>query len=215
MDPAQAGQSLSLSNFTLNIAGQNLTEGSANFTTAPTAQFANGDFVGLSFAVDTSALANFPYTSISMSGMNTTAIAGGTTLTTVAAELHTMLSVDFKDVNNTFTYSLKITVRLADGTSDDITITVESGTSAAGTRDSVLSALQDLRINGKKLDVQPVGETRVMIKGTETSDVKDVLLDGGKDPNTGNDPGIVKASRATRVSTNAVTPKLFINGKEK
>jgi len=25
----------------------------------------------------------------------------------------------------------------------------------------------------------------------------------------------VKASRATRVSTNAVTPKLFINGKEK
>jgi hypothetical protein len=216
VDPAQASQSLSLSNFNLNIAGQNLREGSANFTTAPTANFSYGEFTGLTFAINTSGLSNFPYTSVSMSGLTVTAQPLVGQAVNVTADVpHTMLSLDFKDVANTFNYSLKITVRLADGTSNDITITIESGTTAGGTRDAVLSALQDLRINGKKLDVEALGDTRLKIKGTDASDLKEILLDGAKDPNTGNDPGIVSVSRAARISTTAVTPKLFLNGKEK
>ncbi len=67
IDPYQSSQSLSLSNFNINIAGQNVNEATTTFTTTPTAQFENGALVGLTFAVNTSAL-GFGWNSLSMSG---------------------------------------------------------------------------------------------------------------------------------------------------
>lgn len=96
VDPTQASQSLSLSNFNLNIAGQNLSEATATFTTLPTVQFANGVLTGITFAVNTAGLANFPYTSLSMTGLNVAAqTVGGQTLNVLAEKRQTALVVDF------------------------------------------------------------------------------------------------------------------------
>jgi hypothetical protein len=73
VDSTQASQSIPLTTFTLNIAGQNFSYGSASFTTSPSALFENGAFKGLNFVLDTSGIANFPYTALSMSSLTVTA----------------------------------------------------------------------------------------------------------------------------------------------
>jgi len=78
VDATQASQALTPAAFNLNIAGHNFALGSASFTTAPTLLFANGDFVGVNFALDTSAVPGFPYSSLAMGGLNVTAIQTGT-----------------------------------------------------------------------------------------------------------------------------------------
>src|SRR4029079_17333319 len=101
VDPDQASQSLSVSNFTLNIAGQNLTEASASFTTLPTAEFAYGEFKGLTFAIDTSGISGFPYTSMSMSDLDLTVQPQvGDPINVTLAPKRTVLVVDFSGAVN-------------------------------------------------------------------------------------------------------------------
>lgn len=53
VDDSVASQTVSPIGFNLNIAGQNFTLGSANFTTLPTLQFAYGQIQGVNFVLDT------------------------------------------------------------------------------------------------------------------------------------------------------------------
>ena len=77
VDVSLANQSLAVSGFNLNLAGEDFAESTAAFTSSPVALFEYGEFVGLSFAIDTSATPSFAYSSLSISGMVITALAAG------------------------------------------------------------------------------------------------------------------------------------------
>jgi len=78
-------QTLPASNFSLTLAGQTFTEGTPNvvFTVSPQVQFASDTVTGIVFTIDTSAVADYPYDSITgtiANGMNTaSAVLRGTT----------------------------------------------------------------------------------------------------------------------------------------
>jgi hypothetical protein len=78
VDPDVASQSLPLMNFALLFAGQTLTPATGTFTTSPTAQSEYGEFEGITFAITTSGIGGFPYSSVSVSGLTVTAVAAVT-----------------------------------------------------------------------------------------------------------------------------------------
>ena len=115
VDPAQASQSLPLSNFSITVpygtASQaTLTPLNASFTTSPTVQFASGVFTGVNFSIDTSTIAGFDYTSISMSGSTLTAVlpAPNIPLTTTVVANNTQFQVDFANAKTGVAYRIQI-----------------------------------------------------------------------------------------------------------
>ena len=84
LNASQATQSLSLTNFTIGMAGAVVTSSNATFSTAPSMQFAYGAITGLTFGADTSSLAStagFPFSDVSASVLLATAV--GTVVVTV------------------------------------------------------------------------------------------------------------------------------------
>jgi hypothetical protein len=78
----QPNQTLPLTEFNLNVAGQNFTFGSAAYTTAPALLFSNGDIVGLVFGINTPGT---PYLSIGFAnGTQTVQAAAGQFINTPA-----------------------------------------------------------------------------------------------------------------------------------
>jgi hypothetical protein len=84
VDPTQPSQSIALTDFTITIGGQTFSEGSANFTTPPSIQFAYGQQTGLTFALATSTTGSPPLslTSFNSSASFDTATTGTTFATT-------------------------------------------------------------------------------------------------------------------------------------
>lgn len=217
VDSTQATQTLPLNNFTFQFGGQTIDTSNATFTVAPVADFAYGDLVNIRFAVTF----NTPiggWASVSVSNDVATAVDANTLQPendNVTDNPRAMLGIDFKNVVNRFNYSVKIWVKLEDGSSNDITINIEASTTAGGTRDQVLSALQDLKIGDQKLDVEALSDTRLKVKGTTKSDVS--IVEFTAQQQNGNDPGIASIFHNGREKspTAAAPPKLSYNGDAK
>jgi hypothetical protein len=204
VDPDQASQSLALTDFSLSLAGETLTPATADFTTNPTAEFEYGQFVGLSFAIDTSGISGFPYTSVSMSGLNVTAQPPvGDAFIVAAAPKRTSLSVDFSAAGNTTAYELTIWVYLDGLNRTDVTITVSANTTGPGLRDAVWAALKD-----EGIDVTMSGEGRLVFQGTAANQFKMVRFNA-----TSTAINNLKVAESTAVGN--IAPKLNINGTDK
>ncbi len=207
VDPTQASQSLTPTNFNLNIAGQNLTGSSLYFTTTPTVQFANGEFVGLNFALNTSTLAGFPYSSLSMAGLNVTAQPlVGQTFNVLAAVKNPAIDIEFSTWftggNN---LTLSITWKLSDGTDDGTTIQIPSGTSKETVRTLVYSVLDD---NGLKPTA--IGNTELLVKGTAKAQLTEFRLSVTGQSNAWTGP-----TYKGRVATVDISPAFYLNGDKK
>jgi hypothetical protein len=203
VDSSQASQSLTPAAFNLNIGGQNFAYGSASYTTAPTLLFANGEFVGVNFALDTSLVPGFAYSSLAMGGLNVTAIQSGTgqQFFTLAAPKVSMLSFGFGECGAAdYTYSLRAAVTYANGTVKQVDISVEKGTTASGLRDMIQVALK-----AEGVDAVVQGENLVL-KGTEANNLKTVSFQATKDPNAILKPSILKIKQEGRLSTADITP---------
>ena len=143
VDASLASQSLAVSGFNLNIAGLNLAQGSASFTTPPTAEFEFGVFQGLTFTINTSTTPNFALTSISMSGMNITAIVTGSgqQLQSNVVAAQTALVLDFSQVTTGKAYVIHFSLKKADGTLlETADITISADATRAQIVDAILTA---------------------------------------------------------------------------
>ena len=85
VDETLATQSLSLSDFSLTLAGHTFT--ASNFASTPTMQFAYGEYVGLTFSLNTSGVSGYPFLSLAMSASDTITGVDATTLVNVNAAL--------------------------------------------------------------------------------------------------------------------------------
>src|SRR5262249_40738338 len=161
--------SLVLSNFSLTLAGHTFTASDAQ--SAPTIQFANGEAVGITFEIDTSGVASYAFTSLSMSGWNFTAVPPvGDPFIVADAPQRSQLTIDFKDAGgNPLAYNLTVKVETQSGTIADKTFQVPATTSA-GLRDSVYGVLKDI----KGLEVEWISDTRLIVKGTKDNQLKRV-----------------------------------------
>lgn len=209
VDPTQASQSLTPTAFNLNIAGQNIAGqniavGSASYTTAPTLQFAYGELTGVNFAVDTSVAPGFAFSSISMTGLNVTAVVTGTgqqILAPVDVKV-TMLSFDFSQIQPAaYDYSLTVTVSYADGTNKSVTFTVETGTTGGGLRDMMVTALKSVGVDAKAVD-----GNRMIVEGTADKNVSFVKFEAPKQAVTAAKPSIVDLKLAGRLSIADLRP---------
>jgi hypothetical protein len=167
IDPTQASQSLALSAFNLNIAGQNFAYGSASYTTAPTLQFEYGHLVGVTFAVDTSAVTGFPYASISGASGTITAIDIVTSLplSAPAKSKNASVVIDFNAITIPTTtqgeqeFSIRVTA--TDGTQMSVSVMVKPGDTKTEVRDK----FEELLVNAG-FKATAVGSTMLDIKGT-------------------------------------------------
>ncbi|MBA4062295.1 MAG: hypothetical protein C0501_01050 [Isosphaera sp.] len=142
VDPTLANQTVTLTDFKLNIAGRNLTTSTSGvFATAPTALFAFGVFQGVTFAADTSALADFPYTSLSLNGLTGAAQSAGQTFNVNAAASTSALTLDFSQVTIGEAYIITIDMKKDDGTLIGETLTITVG--ATATRAQLVQAIVD------------------------------------------------------------------------
>jgi hypothetical protein len=161
INPTLANQTVSLSNFALNIAGQNLIPATATFTTSPTAQFEYGEFVGLTFAINTAAIAGFPYTAVSAAGSTVTASRVGLpALTTNIVVADNFITMDFAQVTTGKAYLLKVEVMAGPQRTSSFTVVVGAGASAEEIRTMVLNGLKS-----DGFDVTAVGTTKLSIGG--------------------------------------------------
>lgn len=195
--------------FNLNIAGQNFTYGSASYTTAPTLLFEYGEFVGVSFELDTSAAPGFAYSSLAMSGLDVTAIVAGTgqQLFTAAAKRQTMASLDFTNTYTTDAVNITVKVTFADGSTKQEIVLVPASSDAVTVRAFIWSTLDDMEGVKAVLDAG----NRLEVKGTDKL-LKSIEFTAGKD-NLNRDPGIVYL-KAKVLGTADVTPVVKVNGTE-
>jgi hypothetical protein len=87
VDPTQPSQSIALTDFTITVGGQTFSEGSANFTTPPSIQFAYGQQTGLTFALDTSTSGSPPSLFSSLDTSTTLSTSSTSSLGTSASGL--------------------------------------------------------------------------------------------------------------------------------
>lgn len=161
VDATLASQSVALTTFNLNMAGQNFAYGSANFTTAPTAQFAYGQFTGLSYAINTATATGFGYSSISQSGMNITVVPNvGQPIQTVAAIAQDAIVLDFTDVTTGKAHMLRIDLLKLNGDRIEVTglINVSATATTADIVDAVATSLGGstkfkVTVDGKKVKI--------------------------------------------------------------
>ncbi len=209
VDPNLANQVLPATVFNMNIAGQNFSYGSANYTQPPTLHFAHGEFVGVNFAL--SPPAGFAYTSLSASfdinGNNIiTAIQAGTGQQFIAAAPTkvTLLSLDFSKCDTAgYTYELTITVSYKDAPDKSVTITVEEGTTKGGLRDMIESALSNEGVKTKLY-----GDHRLGIEGTEKNPMSFVKFQAPKGQQGGAtlEPSIKDIFQAGRNKAQGINP---------
>jgi hypothetical protein len=165
VDTTQANQSLTPTAFNVNIAGQNFTYPSANFTTAPTLQFQYGDLQGATFTVNTPGT---PYLSIGIAnGIASVQTAPNQFINAPAPQTNASVTIDFAALKVPATggpFDLTIRVTAGTGAPKNVEITIEAGASANSIRDQFQIALFD---NG--FTVYAVGGatgTQLQIQGT-------------------------------------------------
>ena len=204
VDPDAASQSLALSNFALTLAGHTFT--AADAASTPTVQFENGVFVGITFAIDTSGVAGYPYTSLSMSGLNLTAVPRiGDPFFVMAPAERSALTVDFKNAGgNLLAYKLTVKVETQSGTIANVDFQVPASATAGQIRDAVSAALDGV----KGLEVKLSSDDRLIVYGTKNDQLVRVRFDGTAVQQLG-------AIKAIAVPGGTVTPKLNINGADK
>jgi hypothetical protein len=142
VDPTQANQSVALTNFKLNIAGLNLTEADLGvFDDPPMALFARGVFQGVTFTADTSALADFPYSSLSLSGLSGVAQSVGGQTFNVAAQVGTsVVTLDFSEARIGEVYNILLKFQKEDGSALNTQVI---GVGATTTRPQLIQAIVD------------------------------------------------------------------------
>jgi hypothetical protein len=162
VDPTQASQSLTPT-INLNIAGQNFTYGSANYTSGPTLLFQSGDLAGVNFAVAT---AGTPYLNVSAAnGIAAAEIAVNQYLyAPVANKGPGSIVADFKNFKPPTAaqgdQEVSLLVKLSDSTDVRIQISVTSNTTKTGLRDLFVTALQSHNIKASAS-----GDTQLIITG--------------------------------------------------
>jgi len=111
IDPDQPSQSLPLSNFSLSLAGQTFTSANATFITSPTIQLANGTETGVTFAIDTSAVTGYQYSSLSMNGEGTLTAIDAIThapVNVIVLADNVQFEVDFAQAKTMVSYRIEI-----------------------------------------------------------------------------------------------------------
>lgn len=166
VDPDQASQSLTLTAFNLNIAGQNFTYGSASYTTAPTLLFEYGDLVGISFAVDTSMVFGFAYSSISIANGIATAqlAANGQFINAPVANQTASVIIDFSAISIPAAGqgAVEVKIRVTAGTTvQSVTVEIQPGATKAQVRNAFQDALTSVGFSAVS-----DGDTGLRIKGT-------------------------------------------------
>jgi hypothetical protein len=204
VDADAASQSLTLSNFALTLAGHTFTESDAS--SAPTVQFENGVFVGVTFDIDTSGVAGYPYTSLSMSGLNLTAVPPvGDPFLVAAPVERASLVVNFKSAGgNLLAYNITVKVETQTGGKANATFTVPANATAGELRDAVYAALKDI----KGIEVDMSSDDRLIVHGMKDDQMVRVRFDG-------NAIQQLNAIRGIPVPGGNSTPKLNINGTDK
>lgn len=177
VDDSQASQSLALSNFTLTLAGQVLTPANASFTTSPTMQFAYGEMTGITFAIDTSGISDFPYAGVSAEGMTLSAVDDNneTAVAPMAPKKGTV-TLDFNLVKGKKTGAgiidagtLTVKVTLQSGTVITATVNFSSGISTATLAESIAAELED-----QGLASATANGDRVSFTGLQNDPIKSV-----------------------------------------
>jgi hypothetical protein len=161
VDPTLASQSIPLTDLQVNLAGQLLPGGGATFTTSPTIQFAHGVFTGVTFALNTSAVAGYHYNSVSMSGMTVSGVtrAGGQNVNATAALAQPGVQLDFSSFTTGTAYRLRVVIQSATQNLESVTITVAAG---ATTQDVVAAIAAAL--DGDKVEVLEKSNSRLLIR---------------------------------------------------
>lgn len=175
VDATQESQSLELTNFNLNLAGQNISQSTPDvvFTVLPTVQFRNGVLVGVTFNVDTSALANFPYTSIWMNGGMQISAQPPVQPPPIGippphvgqANQRAFLMLDFSNAKTGVSYRIDLVVKDANGnTLMSGPINIGAGASAEDIRDAVAASLGD---TGLEVTIKPGNKLMIQSKGNK------------------------------------------------
>lgn len=176
VDPTLSSQALTPTAFNVNIAGQNYAYGTANYTTAPTILFANGDLVGVSFAVNMAA--GSPLLSVSVGNGIATGIDAITNLplnSPVAAKGPATLTLDFSTITipTTGSKKIKLTVYATGNVVKEVEVEIFPGATTATVTATMKAALE-----GAGFTVSAVGTTQLTISGTATSELTKIVADG-------------------------------------
>jgi len=197
-----ASQTLSLTNFNLNLAGSNFAFGTANYTTPPTILFEFGEFKGVNVAINTTG-PGFAYTSVVLTGINAVVtVVGGQQFFVAAPPERTALVIDFSGAGgNPLGYEIRIRVDTQAGNQADISFNVAANTSGGILRDLISTVLKD-----KGFDVERSGDARLIVQSKKKDDhLVKVRFDGTALQQLG-------AIKGRGVNSGIVTPKLNING---
>lgn len=197
VNASRASQSLALSNLTLTLAGKVLTQANASFTTSPTMQFAYGEMTGITFAVDTSGVSDFPYASVSAEGLTLTAVdANNNAVVAPMAPKKGTVLLDFGTTQGTVTAagqidagSITVKVTLQSGTVITSTVEFSTGISRAGLATLVAGDLEDQGLGS----ATATGD-RVTFGGLQNDPIKSVELTitNNKGVSTGGTKGITR-----------------------
>ena len=201
---ASISRTLELSNFTLTLAGHTFTASDAS--SAPTVQFEDGVFVGVTFDINTSGITSYLYTSVSMSGLDVTAVPPVGDPFLVAAQVErAALNVDFKNAGgNATAYKMTVKVETQNGEKANVSFNVPAMTTAAQLRDLVAAALKDK----KGIEVEKSGDDRLSFFGTKDDQLVRVRFDGVNLQQ-------ITAMTGKAVAAGNVTPKLNLKGVDK
>ena len=152
VDPSAATQSLTPTSFNLNLAGYDYAYGIASFSTAPTLQFAYGDLVGISFALNLTG-AGSPYSSISVASRIATAVdaANGQFIAAPVVDQTASVYIDFSTITIPTAadgvQEVKIRVTAADGTVKVVTVEIQPGATKTQVRNAFKTALTAVGFN--------------------------------------------------------------------
>jgi hypothetical protein len=174
VDPDVPNQYLTLANFNLNLAGQNIGAGyTYPGSDAPQVHFQNGEFKGLVFDLDTSALAGFPVSRLTMSGLDLDYVFGGQTFQVRADLGSTFVHLDFTGTTVGRDYTLTITIETADGTLPVIGVGITAAATPETIRTTVATALETA-----KVAVRSAGTTQLIISDADGKPLKSVTISG-------------------------------------
>ncbi|MBY0458626.1 MAG: hypothetical protein K2V38_14900 [Gemmataceae bacterium] len=188
VDATQASQTLAVSAFNLNIAGQNISSGLA---ATPTATFEHGHFVGIAFDLGTTGVtAALAYTRIrAESGFQilATPSAPAAPQQVVQADGDNWIRVNFNDVTVGKDYKVKIQLRNADGTeflltgqaagANTTTVTIGSGATKDEVIQSILEGVAGLKKGGYqhvKIRKEANGTVRFAVNTNSANFIKSI-----------------------------------------
>lgn len=187
VDASKSSQSIALPDFQLNLAGQMLPSG-ATVVTSPTIQFAAGEFIGVTFAFDTSTIAGYPFNSVAMAGMTVTAVlrSTGTTVNATAVMARDGAKLDFSDVPVGKAFSIVIDIKASvNGMEESIektTLTFAATETVADVTDAIAQVFEDAQV---EVEVLAGNKLRFMSKKKFISSIEFTFKDANQQPIAG------------------------------